>query len=157
MEAEEEELRVTRDDIMKTYEYIELIKNATLEGSGLTPSQLHRLRNPPEKPFDIQDKDTLLSIKLFMACGNASQETYNAVVDAIKEHSPDIEVLSLAQVWNHVRLVGCTYRASPQVNTVLDKFTGVIEVHDESNPPGSRAASTCYLLVFTLTAQDKTV
>ena len=48
---------------MKTYEYIELIKNATLEGSGLTPSQLHRLCNPPEEPFDIKNKDTLLSIK----------------------------------------------------------------------------------------------
>lgn len=80
------------------YEFIELIKNATLEDSGLTERQVHRLRNPPEKPFEIKDKDTLLSIKLFLACGNASQETYNAVCDAIKEHSPDIQVLSLAQV-----------------------------------------------------------
>ena len=64
-------------------------------------------------------------------CGNTSQETYNTVVDAIKDHSPHIEVLSLAQVWHYVLAVGCTYCASPQVNTVLDKFTGVIEVHDD--------------------------
>ncbi len=97
-EAQEPAIRVTREDIKKTYEYIELLKNATLEESGITPRQLDRLKNPPQERFEIKDADTLLSIKIFMACGNASQETYNAVADAIKEHSPHINVLSLAQV-----------------------------------------------------------
>ena len=74
-----------------------LIENATLENGGLTQKQIDRIRSPPEKPFTIDDADTLLSIKLFMAVGNASQETYKAVADAIKEHSPHIKILSLAQ------------------------------------------------------------
>ncbi|RDX40597.1 hypothetical protein OH76DRAFT_1459464 [Lentinus brumalis] len=111
---EEPAIRVTREDIKNTYEYIELLKNATLEESGITPRQLERLKNPPQEAFEIKDADTLLSIKIFMAIGNASQETYNAVADAIKEHSPHIEMMSLAQV-----------------NSTLDKLTGVLEVRDD--------------------------
>ena len=97
-EAQEPPPRVTREDLQHTLDFIDRLQNATLKDSGLTDKQLERLLNPPQQEFEIEDKDTLLSIKLFLAVGNASEETYKAVADAIKDHSPEIEILSLAQV-----------------------------------------------------------
>ncbi len=92
------QVRVTRENIRRTNEFIALLENATLANSGLSDKQLERIKNPPQDDFVFDSKDTELSIKLFLACGNASQETFNAVIDAIKDHSPHMELLSYARV-----------------------------------------------------------
>ncbi len=87
-----------RQDIKYTLEYIDLLKEATLEMSGLAEDEVHRLRNPMEEEFDITDPVIRLSIDLYLALSNASLETYNLVRDAIATYSPDIKVLTLYKV-----------------------------------------------------------
>lgn len=94
----EDNVNVKRQDIKYTLEYIDLLKEATLEMSGLAEDEVHRLRNPMEEEFDITDPVIRLSIDLYLALSNASLETYNLVRDAIATYSPDIKVLTLYKV-----------------------------------------------------------
>ena len=98
IEAEDPPIEVKREDLRYALEFIELLKNATLEGSGLTEEQVHRLRSPPQTEFTIRDPVVRLSVALFLALENASQECYNAVRDAIIAYSADIPVLTLFKV-----------------------------------------------------------
>ncbi|KAI0632549.1 hypothetical protein C8Q77DRAFT_1059157 [Trametes polyzona] len=97
-EAEEEYIDVKREDVRITLEYIRLIREASLDNSGLDPDLLEQLRNPPELELTIDDPNVILSIEIYLAVGNASIETYNAVRDALKHRSQDMEILSFYRV-----------------------------------------------------------
>lgn len=59
------------------------------------------LVNPPEHPLEldeVEDRDLLLCLWLFLMQHTASQETYNASIDAIKIAHPDSNLLSYNQV-----------------------------------------------------------
>jgi len=75
-------------------DFIEEIKNATLENGKLNNDVIERLRNPDPEPVDIDDPDVRLSLDLYMSCINASEETYNNVRLAIMRRFPGTEVLS---------------------------------------------------------------
>ena len=75
-------------------DFIEEIKNATLENGKLNNDVIERLRNPDPEPVDIDDPDVRLSLDLYMSCVNASEETYNNVQLAIMRRFPGTEVLS---------------------------------------------------------------
>lgn len=79
-------------------EFISQLSSATLDNGKLDAPTLDRLRNPVEGNYDISDKDTRLSLDLFLATDNASDAVYNYVRDAIHRHSPNIHVLSLYHI-----------------------------------------------------------
>ena len=79
-------------------EFISQLSSASLDNGKLDAPTLDRLRNPVEGNYDISDKDTRLSLDLFLATDNASDAVYNSVRDAIHRHSPNIHVLSLYHV-----------------------------------------------------------
>lgn len=58
-------------------EFIKGLKTASLddEGMQLDPDALERLQNPPQTPPEISDPELCLALDLFLAIGNASQET----------------------------------------------------------------------------------
>ena len=95
-------------------EFISQLSNATLDNGKLDAPTLDRLRNPVEGNYDISDKDTRLSLDLFLATDNASDAVYNYVRDAIHRHSPDIHVLSLYHV-----------------KELASEITGVVSVPDK--------------------------
>ena len=91
--AHNEEIKIAMD-------FIRALEAASLddEGMRLEPEALERLRNPPQRPTDILSPDLRLALDLFIAVGNSSQETYNAVRSAIVRRYPENELLSYAQI-----------------------------------------------------------
>ena len=84
-------------------DFLTRIENASLEDDGMmmAPDDLECLRHPPQEKVDLDDPDLRLTLDLFLATGNSSQETYNSVRKAIQRRYP-AEVLSYDQIKHHV-------------------------------------------------------
>ncbi|KAH7923569.1 hypothetical protein BV22DRAFT_1036129 [Leucogyrophana mollusca] len=77
------------DDLKYTQEFIDALKRASLDEGDLDAESLHRLRYPLTHTLDLSDRHLRLSIDLFLAVSNASQETYNSAREAILRCYPD--------------------------------------------------------------------
>ena len=100
--------------IKTTQEYIKEIQAATFENGNLNDNVIHWLCNPPEEPTSISNLNICLSLDLFLAITNASEETYHASCDAILHHYPNSGILS--------------YHA---VKKLVADITGVIAVYND--------------------------
>lgn len=78
-------------------QFIEGVKNATLDDGKLDPNVLDRLRNPIQEPLKIDDPDILFSMKLYSATSRTSQATYNEVRERILERHPNDPILTYDQ------------------------------------------------------------
>ncbi|KAF8330259.1 hypothetical protein F5887DRAFT_840521, partial [Amanita rubescens] len=86
-------------DIQIAAQFINELKNATLEHTGMDPEDIEHLRSAPSHfSFDVHDPDFIFSLRTFMAVSNASQATYNAFRDATLERHPTDPFLSYDQV-----------------------------------------------------------
>jgi hypothetical protein len=90
--------------LKSSLEFIRALESASLDDPdvGLDPESLERLRNPPQEPVDVSNPDLHLSIDLFLAVSNSSEETYTSVREAVLRRFPDVELLSLDQVKRRV-------------------------------------------------------
>ena len=79
-------------------QFIEEISNATLDNGKLDTDVIESLRDPDTSAVDLSDPDIRLSLDLFMACNNASEETYKAVRASIESRFPEAKVLSYYSV-----------------------------------------------------------
>lgn len=84
----------TIHDIQNTEQFIEALKNATLDDEPLPEHVIHNLRNPLQEPVDISDPDLRFSVDLYLAINNASEKTYNAARAASLKRHPEDNVLS---------------------------------------------------------------
>jgi hypothetical protein len=97
------------EDIKTTLGFISALECASLDDTGLDPETLKHLRDPPQEPVGDLSPDLRLALDIFIAVGNASQETYNAVCKAILRRYPDDELLSYDQIKRRVaQLSGIT-------------------------------------------------
>ena len=99
------------DDIKTAIGFIRELENASLDDKAmaLEPDVLKRLQNPLQEPINITSPDLRLALDLFIAVGNASQVTYNAVCRAILHCYPEDEILSYDQIKHRVtQLSGIT-------------------------------------------------
>ena len=102
------------ETIKFTQEFIEAISTVTFENGCLDDDLIHHLRNPCNELTSISDPDICLSLDLFLAVTNASEEPYHACRKAILRHYPDSGVLS--------------YYA---VKQLVAETTGVVAVYDD--------------------------
>jgi hypothetical protein len=102
------------ENIKVTQGFINDIRVATLKNGNLEDDVIHRLRNPPEEPTNISDPNIRLSIDIFLAVTNASEETYHASRDAILHRYPDSGILSYHTV-----------------KKLVAEITGVVAVYDD--------------------------
>ena len=102
------------ENIKFTQEFIEDISTATFENGCLDDDVIHHLRNPCNEPTIISDPDIRLSLDLFLAVTNASEETYHASRNAILLRYPDSGILS--------------YHA---VKQLVAQKTGIVAVYDD--------------------------
>ncbi|KAF8262723.1 hypothetical protein EI94DRAFT_1553155, partial [Lactarius quietus] len=102
------------DSIKVAQDFIKEIQAATLDNRNLDDALIDRLRNPPEYPADISDPNVQLSLDLFLAVTNASEETYKLCHDAILRRYPDSGVLSYYSV-----------------KKLVAEISGVIAVYDD--------------------------
>jgi hypothetical protein len=92
------------EEIQIMNELIKLIQNANLgdDHCGLGPDFIFHLRNPPEYSLTLDDPDVRLSIDVYLATTNASQEVYNAVREGVLRRYPDSQMLSFDRVKHQV-------------------------------------------------------
>ncbi|KAJ8487112.1 hypothetical protein ONZ45_g14448 [Pleurotus djamor] len=123
------------ESVRLTQEYIRLIESATLETAMLDDDTLERLRDPPQHPVDISDPDTRLSLDIFLATSNASEETYHAVRRGILRYFPTSAILSYHAVKKVVaEISGVVSVAEDMCINSCHAFTGPLAHRD-----------TCYI------------
>ncbi|KAN0121381.1 hypothetical protein V8E52_003277 [Russula decolorans] len=86
------------ENVKYAQEFIEGIHTTTFENGGLDNNVIYSLRNPCDEPTSISDPDVRLSLDLFLAVTNASEQTYQASRDAILRRYPDCHILSYYSV-----------------------------------------------------------
>ncbi|KAL0960636.1 hypothetical protein HGRIS_005665 [Hohenbuehelia grisea] len=133
----EEQLPFSRiEDVKLSQEFIELLKSANLDDSGLGPDDLEDLRKPSAIPLEVlQNPDFRLSIRLFLSSLKSSEATYTENVAAIKERFPECTgILSLDQVKRRLKqLTGVVPVMHDMcVNTCI-AFTGPFSELDTCN------------------------
>ncbi|EDR01265.1 uncharacterized protein LACBIDRAFT_312364 [Laccaria bicolor S238N-H82] len=101
-----------------TQQFIEEIKNATLDNAKLDRETLHRLRNPEQGPIaiDITDPNTRLSLDIFMSCKNSSQRMYSNIRNSFIRWFPELSDSLLS------------YDAAKKL---VEQVTGVVSVSDD--------------------------
>ncbi|KAJ6611698.1 hypothetical protein B0H10DRAFT_1808959, partial [Mycena sp. CBHHK59/15] len=86
------------EDLQIALDFIEAIKNASLDNGDLDPETLARLRHPPEEILDLSDPALRYSLDLFLATTHASKKAYTDSRTAYLRRHPDNEVLSLTEI-----------------------------------------------------------
>ncbi|KAJ7612738.1 hypothetical protein FB45DRAFT_722179, partial [Roridomyces roridus] len=90
------------DDFDLAEQFITAIRDATLDNSDLDADCIDRLRNPIRAPLDISDSKLRLSLDMFLATSDASQKTYEKVIQGIqKAYPPNLDsekLLSFYQI-----------------------------------------------------------
>ncbi|OBZ68340.1 hypothetical protein A0H81_11892 [Grifola frondosa] len=82
------------DDICIAKEFRKQLRTAQLEKSGLSKQNIFRLQNSEEAELDIDDPILCLSLDIFLAISNASEQTYMDVHDALMHYHPSCEIYS---------------------------------------------------------------
>lgn len=99
----------TLNDLKTTLQFINLLRNATLDDGTLDDEIIDRLRNPLQGPPEIDDPDLLLALKVFLATNNASEDCYAKVRDAVCGRFPECEFLSQDRLKRRItQLTGIT-------------------------------------------------
>ncbi|OBZ70829.1 hypothetical protein A0H81_09275 [Grifola frondosa] len=112
-------------DISTADKFIQELKTATLENSGLSEEDFHRLLHPAEESLDIEDPILHLSLDIFLAVSHASQQTYNDIRDALKRYDPSCEIYTFHQIKQKVKeLSGITSVISHMCVNSCVAFTG---------------------------------
>ena len=119
-------------ELKNAHDYIKLLQNASLDDSNLEEWVRERLRHPLTEPIeDIMDPTLRLSIDIFLAVSNASQETYNAVRNALVRYNPEDQILSYDAVKRRIAEISgiIPLREDMCINTCL-AFTGPFSKFD---------------------------
>ncbi|TFY51285.1 hypothetical protein EVG20_g11072, partial [Dentipellis fragilis] len=96
-----EDSRSQIEDIAIAQDFISALRTASLDDDALPDDVLDRLRHPPVGPPAFDDPILRLSIKVYLALTNASQDSYNRVREAIHEEL-QTELLSFHQVKSQI-------------------------------------------------------
>ncbi|OBZ71428.1 hypothetical protein A0H81_08373 [Grifola frondosa] len=86
------------EELKIAQKFIDALKNASLDDDQLDPSVLDQLRNSVHAPLEIDDPDLRLSLDIYLAVSNASQDTYNDVRAAILRRYPDSAIFTYDQI-----------------------------------------------------------
>ncbi|KAK7679186.1 hypothetical protein QCA50_017764 [Cerrena zonata] len=103
-------------NLKNTLNFIEAIRNATLDNGNYPPHIIERLRDPPKCPVDLdqdpdlrlsldQDPDLRLSLDLFLSTSRASEKTYHSTRAAFLRRHPEDKILSLDGIRRRVEQI----------------------------------------------------
>lgn len=95
-EVTPEDIRAELAELLEAQAFIECIRGAKLDLDAIDKDVLERLRNPPTGPLDITERNTALSLKIYLGMDNIPIEQYSFLQKALVEHN--IHLLSFEQV-----------------------------------------------------------
>ncbi|KAF8574469.1 hypothetical protein K439DRAFT_1649767 [Ramaria rubella] len=90
------------EDLRMSIEFIHAMEAASLDNGDLSEGILECIWGPSQVVLSITDQEELFTIKQFLACQGASQETYSAVRDNQNEFFPESPMISYEQVRNRI-------------------------------------------------------
>ncbi|KAI0825650.1 hypothetical protein BC629DRAFT_1247841, partial [Irpex lacteus] len=102
-------------------QFIEHLEAATLENDAIDDSTRAALRDAPTGSPDLDCPNLKLSLQLYLATDNASEETYHQVCAAIKQH-PKSAAAEIAPL---------TYS---QVKQKVSEITGITPIYTDMCP-----------------------
>lgn len=128
-QRDENDLRYSSiEHVCITEQFIERIRNATLDNGGLDEHTKWRLRNPIEEVGEINDPQIRLSIDIYLSVTNTSEATYNKVRDAVLRCYPESNILSYHSVKRHIAdLTGIVSVLHDMCINSCHAFTGPFE------------------------------
>ncbi|KAI0041645.1 hypothetical protein FA95DRAFT_1610837 [Auriscalpium vulgare] len=86
-------------DLKNALAFVQGLRDAMLEGSGLSPDVVERLRNPITSPADVADPDLGLALDFFLASTTGSEANYTEMRTGYHRRHPDEpEIMSLYQI-----------------------------------------------------------
>jgi hypothetical protein len=88
-----------RTDALKlSVQFIRLLREATLETSGMDAAAINKLRNPLTVPLVIENEDELYSLRQYIAASRGSQDIYRLFQANHNTRFPNHPMLSYEQV-----------------------------------------------------------
>jgi Transposase family tnp2 len=81
--------------------FINQLKTATLDESGLSADVIHHLHYPIEAPLDI-DPDLRLALDIFINVSNASKDMYTATKIALNRHDGGVSIPTYKQIQSQI-------------------------------------------------------
>ena len=91
------------EDLKMTAQFIDALRNATLEQSNMRPDDIERLRAAePDPLLDVQDNHFVKALRTFLSTTNSSQATYNDIRSTMLLCYPDDPFLSFDQMKRRV-------------------------------------------------------
>lgn len=113
------------EDLRIAEEFVRAVRRAKLSEEPFDDDVMHRINNPPTIPIDLSDPNLRMSIDLYLAVRNASEETYNATRIAIMRRHPEDQILSYHVVRRKVtELTGVTSVVHDMCINSCVAFTG---------------------------------
>ncbi|KZT25538.1 hypothetical protein NEOLEDRAFT_1156215 [Neolentinus lepideus HHB14362 ss-1] len=123
------------EDIWITEQFIQALREASLDNGDLTDAAVEDLLNPPESTLKLReerDRDLLLSLRLFLAQLDCSQDTYKQTADAVQQAHPEDKLLSYENIKRTVsKLTGVYPIIKHMCPSSCMAYTGPFESLDE--------------------------
>lgn len=113
------------EDIKIAREFINALKGAKLEHDKIDEDTRYQIKHPSTIPLVIENPTVRLSLDLYLAIGNASEETYTAACNAIRRRFPNEELLTFYKVKRKIEeLTGITFILEDMCVNACLGFTG---------------------------------
>ncbi|KAJ2930820.1 hypothetical protein H1R20_g6294, partial [Candolleomyces eurysporus] len=121
-------------DLQIALDFIAALKDAQLDKSGLPPEVVKQLQEPIESVLNLDDEsdpNLRVSLEIYMATSNGSDESYNRIAAALRRRSPDIELYSLDRLKRKIgRLTGLVPIVHDMCINSCMAYTGPFESRD---------------------------
>ena len=116
------------DDLRVAVDFIKALKAASLDDkyNNMDPKWLHRLRNPPNESFNIENyPDLRLALDTFLVSMKSSVNTYVTMREAILRRHPEDQIPSYNQIKRAItEITGVASVAHPMCKNSCLAFTG---------------------------------
>lgn len=90
-------------ELQVAQQFIDALKAASLDTSGLHPECLKRLRNPPQETLNINSESLRLSLEVYTHIDHTSEEVYKSFRRAVAKFPDNVQLVSLDQVKRYVQ------------------------------------------------------
>ncbi|KAH8980909.1 hypothetical protein EDB83DRAFT_2189619, partial [Lactarius deliciosus] len=90
-------------DLQTTQQFVDMLRVAVLEDSGMCPQDINNLRNPGQEPELADPSPLLRSIRHFVNNSSASRDHYDTIQEIKLLDNPERKFLSFDQVKRCIR------------------------------------------------------
>ena len=134
-------------DLLIAQNFINGIKNATLDNGSMDPQSIDQLQNPYPEVLDMSNPNLRQSLDFYLATELASRDTYRKSVVAVQQWNPEHELLSfhgieqkiadlsgVVPVTHNMCINSCSAFTGPYAALDSCPYCGTSRLNDKSKP-----------------------